>query len=145
LNGKKIGGILLENSLSGSHITSSVVGIGLNVNQHTFESPNASSLSLAFNRPIDRYELLNKLLHYLDENLPLDFESLSLAEIQTIHKVYETTLWGLHEQRWYQAAGETFLATLKGVDEQGLLILETNQAIKRFEIKSVQFLNHPVD
>lgn len=145
LNGKKIAGILIENSLSGSHILSSVVGIGLNVNQQVFELPTASSLSIAFNKLIDRYELLNCLLRYLDENLPLDFESLNMPEIQTIHKVYETSLWGLHKRRWYQATGDPFLATLKGVDEQGLLILETNQGTERFEIKSIQFLNHPVD
>jgi BirA family biotin operon repressor/biotin-[acetyl-CoA-carboxylase] ligase len=145
LNGKKIAGMLVENSLSGSHIISSVVGIGLNVNQQIFEFPTASSLSMVLNRPIDRYELLNSLLHYLDENLPLNFESLSMPEIQTIHKVYASSLWGLHQQRWYQATSDPFIATLKGVDEQGLLILETNQGIERFEIKSIQFLNHPVD
>lgn len=145
LNGKKIAGLLLENSLSGSYISSSVVGIGLNVNQQTFEFPAASSLSIALQRPIDRYALLHDLLQYLDENLPLNFESLNTAEIQTIHKVYDATLWGLHQQRWYQAAGDPFIATLKGVDEQGLLILETNQGIERFEIKSIQFLNQPVD
>ena len=145
LNGKKIAGMLLENSLSGSHITSSIVGIGLNVNQQVFEFPTASSLSIIMDRSIDRYDLLHSLLKYLDENLPLNFESLSMPEIQTIHNVYEATLWGLHEQRWFQAAADPFIATLKGVDEQGLLILETNQGIERFEIKSIQFLNHPVD
>ena len=145
LNGKKIAGMLVENSLSGSHITASVLGIGLNVNQQVFDFPTASSLSVALQQPIDRYQLLNSLLLYLDENLPLNFESLSMAEIQTIHKVYDATLWGLHRQRWYQAAADPFIATLKGVDEQGLLILETNEGIERFEIKSIQFLNHPVD
>jgi len=144
LNGKKIAGILIENSLSGNHITASVLGIGLNVNQQVFEFPSASSLSILLDRPIDRYELLNSLLLYLDENLPLDFEALTMAEVQTIHKVYDATLWGLHQQRWYQAADDPFIATLKGVDEQGLLILETKQGIERFEIKSVQFLNHTV-
>jgi BirA family biotin operon repressor/biotin-[acetyl-CoA-carboxylase] ligase len=145
LNGKKIAGLLLENSLSGSYISSSVVGIGLNVNQQRFEFPTASSLAAVFGQPVDRYELLNSLLQYLDENLPLNFESLNTAEIQTIHKVYETSLWGLHQQRWFQSSGDPFIATLKGVDDQGLLILETNEGIERFEIKSIQFLNHPVD
>jgi BirA family biotin operon repressor/biotin-[acetyl-CoA-carboxylase] ligase len=145
LNGKKIAGILVENSLSGTHITASVLGIGLNVNQQVFDFPTASSLAIAFDKPIDRYELLNSLLLYLDENLPLNFETLSMAEVQTIHKVYDATLWGLHQPRWYQAAADPFIATLKGVDEQGLLILETKQGIERFEIKSVQFINHPVD
>jgi BirA family transcriptional regulator, biotin operon repressor / biotin---[acetyl-CoA-carboxylase] ligase len=145
LNGKKVAGVLLENSLSGNHITSSVVGIGLNVNQQVFDFPHASSLAVLLNRTLDRYELLDDLLHYLDENLPLNFESMSHAEVQTIHKVYDASLWGLHQLRWYQSSADPFLAMLKGVDEQGLLILETNERIERFEIKSIQFLNHPLN
>lgn len=145
LNGKKIAGLLLENTSSGGYISSSIVGIGLNVNQQNFEFPNASSLSIVMKRSVDRYDLLTHLLHYLDENLPLNFECLNTGEIQTIHKVYNISLWGLHQQRWYQAEGDPFIATLKGVDEQGLLILETNEGIEQFDIKSIQFLNHPVD
>ena len=43
---KKIAGVLIENSLRGAFISSSVVGIGLNVNQTEFSSsiPNPTSL-----------------------------------------------------------------------------------------------------
>jgi BirA family biotin operon repressor/biotin-[acetyl-CoA-carboxylase] ligase len=142
LNGKKVAGILIENSLSGSNIHSSIVGIGINVNQQSFEFPGASSLSVILQREIDRYDLLNNLLLYLDENLSLEYESLHPAQIQTINKVYDSTLWGLHELRSYRTtAGKTFQAILKGVDEQGLLILETPHGIERFEIKSIQFVH----
>jgi len=145
LNGKKIAGILIENSLQGNSINSSVVGIGLNVNQRLFDFPTASSLALAFDREINRYDLFNSLLHYLDENLPLAFDALSEAETQTIHHVYDAILFGLHEQRWFQSSGEPFTGTLKGVDEQGQLILETTRGEELFEIKSIQFLNHPMN
>ncbi|MDB5274135.1 MAG: biotin--acetyl-CoA-carboxylase ligase [Chitinophagaceae bacterium] len=145
LHGKKIAGILIENSLKGSSINSCVVGIGLNVNQRVFDFPTASSLALAFNCDINRYDLFNGLLQYLDENLPLAFDSLSEAEIQTIHHVYDAILYGLQERRWFQSSGEPFTGILKGVDEQGQLILETTQGIELFEIKSIQFLNHPMN
>jgi BirA family biotin operon repressor/biotin-[acetyl-CoA-carboxylase] ligase len=145
LNGKKIAGILIENSLKGTHIHSSIVGIGINVNQLEFEFPTASSLALAFHGEIDRYELFNQLLAYLDEHLPLNFDALSTSEIKTIHHVYDAILFGLHQQRWFKSSGDPFLASLKGVDEQGQLILETAQGIKWFEIKSIQFLNDPLN
>ena len=45
---KKICGILIENSLRGSHITWSIIGIGINVNQTVFPSslPNPTSILL---------------------------------------------------------------------------------------------------
>ena len=38
VNEKKIGGILIQNTLSGSSIQSTIAGIGINVNQKHFES-----------------------------------------------------------------------------------------------------------
>jgi BirA family biotin operon repressor/biotin-[acetyl-CoA-carboxylase] ligase len=145
LNGKKIAGILIENSLQGTLIHSSIVGIGINVNQRQFDFPSASSLASVFDRDFDRYDLFNRLISYLDENMIFHFESLHATEIKTIHKVYDTILWGLHEQRWFQTTSAPFQGTIIGVDEQGQLILETKQGIERFEIKSIQFLNHPVN
>jgi BirA family biotin operon repressor/biotin-[acetyl-CoA-carboxylase] ligase len=40
---KKIGGILIENSLQGSKLNTSIVGIGLNINQKTFRSDASKS------------------------------------------------------------------------------------------------------
>lgn len=46
LNNGKAGGILIQNALSGAMLQSSVVGIGLNVNQTAFDPalPNPTSL-----------------------------------------------------------------------------------------------------
>ncbi|RZK35560.1 MAG: biotin--[acetyl-CoA-carboxylase] ligase, partial [Hymenobacter sp.] len=50
---QKLGGILIENTLSGLKIQYSIVGIGLNVNQQAFAVPTATSLSLLTGRPYD--------------------------------------------------------------------------------------------
>src|SRR6056297_93997 len=46
IENKKLAGILIENSVSGSYIHSSVIGVGLNLNQEKFSGrlPNAVSL-----------------------------------------------------------------------------------------------------
>ena len=56
---KKIGGILIENSIKGDGTITSIVGLGLNVNQTEFENlPRASSLALICNANFDKEEIL---------------------------------------------------------------------------------------
>ncbi|GJQ19692.1 MAG: biotin--[acetyl-CoA-carboxylase] ligase [Bacteroidia bacterium] len=69
LDGKKVCGILLENSLRGETIEYSIVGIGLNVNQERFPDPlrhRATSLRIALGRPIDRIDCLARVLLSLE-------------------------------------------------------------------------------
>ena len=44
INNKKVAGILIENQLSGYTLKSSIIGVGLNVNQKLFENISATSL-----------------------------------------------------------------------------------------------------
>ncbi|MEP2239590.1 MAG: biotin--[acetyl-CoA-carboxylase] ligase, partial [Maribacter sp.] len=71
----KIGGILIENILSGSKIKRTIIGFGLNVNQEVFKNaPNASSLKnimgANFNLDSVFYSLIEQLNLYL--NKPID-------------------------------------------------------------------------
>ena len=67
----KIAGILIEHNISGAYVSSSIAGIGLNVNQTVFHAaPNPTSLFLETNRTFDLLSLLQKILnnvkkHYL--------------------------------------------------------------------------------
>ncbi len=138
---KKIGGILIENSLQGEHISNSIVGIGLNVNQTSFDLPNASSIALGFEESVNRTALFTALLSYLDENLPLIFY-FTEAEIKTIEKIYDSILWKYRQEHVFQTSTGIFKGIIKGVDQQGNLQLELESGLKSFEIKSIQFLNN---
>ena len=48
IDNKKVGGILIQNSLKGSQINNSIIGIGLNINQTVFKgnAPNPTSFTL---------------------------------------------------------------------------------------------------
>lgn len=63
---KKIGGILIENIILHSNIIATVIGIGLNVNQQSFQTLNASSLRNFLNKEIDLYILLAEILEKLN-------------------------------------------------------------------------------
>ena len=63
----KICGILIENILMGDKIRTSIIGIGLNVNQMTFDNlENVSSLKLLLGRTLNLDELLHKIALHLE-------------------------------------------------------------------------------
>ncbi len=69
--GRKICGLLVENSLQGRKVRHSIVGIGLNVNLDPNDTPEiaetATSLRIETGKDADVSALLLRLLHELDE------------------------------------------------------------------------------
>ncbi|HCO82370.1 MAG TPA: biotin--[acetyl-CoA-carboxylase] ligase, partial [Arenibacter sp.] len=86
----KICGILIENILSGQHIQASIVGIGLNVNQLTFNNlPNVSSLKLLLGKTMDLDELLLNIV----VNLKSLLAEKGKLDKEELFKRYETALF----------------------------------------------------
>lgn len=68
IDGKKVGGILMEAAISGGEVTYGVLGIGINVNQETNDIPDqlknkSTSLRIVTNKKIDKEELMKFVLH----------------------------------------------------------------------------------
>lgn len=71
IEGRKVAGILVEQSRQ-NDVPLILLGIGLNVNQMDFdetEAPNPTSLALEFGSPVPRSQVLNALLHSLEQRL----------------------------------------------------------------------------
>lgn len=82
VNGRKICGMLLENTLGpGGRLLASVVGIGININQKEFSQlSNATSLGLCTGREYKLEEELEAFLSVFEDLLPqLSSEELSAA------------------------------------------------------------------
>ena len=62
VNGKKISGILVENSVKSGKLENSVIGIGLNLNQRAFGLPSATSMSLETDHEFGRDEFIEEML-----------------------------------------------------------------------------------
>ena len=73
VNDRKICGILIENSVNGNNLVSSIVGIGFNLNQLTFspDIPNPVSLSTLTDVRYDLKEELLSLLHFIFDGIDL--------------------------------------------------------------------------
>lgn len=62
INDKKIGGILIENTLRDNTIQSTILGIGININQTIFKTTkNSTSAALIANKLFDFINIIEKL------------------------------------------------------------------------------------
>ena len=88
VDNKKICGILIENSLHGKHISSSIIGIGLNVNQRNFDVnlPNPTSMTLC---KADNYNIVTLLEEFMD----IFKETIAKAMDKGLREEYLSVLW----------------------------------------------------
>ena len=137
VDGKKIGGVLIESQLQGSSLSCSIVGLGINVNQGHFIHPGASSihkLTSAF------YEL-NDLFQRLLESLEVEYLDLRAGRITTLKQRYLNSLYKFREQHQFESNGENFMGSISDVDENGKLCVVSNGTTKSFTFKELKFLN----
>ena len=135
----KICGILIENNLSGSRMLSSVIGIGLNVNQEKFLNlPNVSSLKLLTGRVFDLDELLRLLQLALKDSF-MHFEQKGIEEVW---EHYERILFRKDKPSTFKDAnGHMFMGFIRGVSFQGKLVVALEDSLlKEFNMKEISLL-----
>lgn len=136
---KKICGMLIENNLTGIHITRSIVGIGININQEVFHSsaPNPVSIKQITGKEYNPIEILAGVMQRMKEN----HLSLQQGETEAIARRYHEALFrneGTHPFR--DSKGE-FTAQITGVEPDGhLVLLDNTDKIRRYVFKEVQYV-----
>lgn len=128
----KICGILIEQTLKGTTIKESIIGVGLNVNQRIFRSdaPNPVSLWQITAQETDRDALLSDILSRLRQLLAEDVRSRYMA------RLYRRS--GFHP---YTDAGGAFMARIADVRADGRLVLADDEGRERiYAFKEVQFI-----
>lgn len=132
----KIGGILIENHLSGEHIKDCIIGIGLNVNQTVFvsDAPNPISLRMIDDREWNREEVLQGLI----AELVWQFKHF---RIDVIRKKYRRHLYRREGIYPYRDVDGEFEAELLEVENDGhLVLLDTQGRQRRYAFKEVAYL-----
>jgi BirA family transcriptional regulator, biotin operon repressor / biotin---[acetyl-CoA-carboxylase] ligase len=138
VEGKKVGGILIENSIQGSILKNSIVGIGLNANWNPPEKTSRPSASLRdFGCKRSPSELLPELCEYLDEK----YSELKAGNYSQLKEEYLDMLFGFGKERQFTdlGKGEDFTGSVAGVDDYGRLQIDTATGQKRFGIKEIAF------
>lgn len=136
---KKLCGILIENQIEGTNITSSIIGVGLNVNNSEFDKlPQASSMKLASGKAF----ILEEILQLVSEAILKQLETIEYSKNNNLEATYVASLFrkdkvtAFNDQR-----NQNFNGIIRGVDSTGHLLLETeNEEIKSFELKQLKML-----
>jgi BirA family biotin operon repressor/biotin-[acetyl-CoA-carboxylase] ligase len=132
---RKAGGILIENIIRGQDWQWAIAGIGININQTIFDSAvvNAISLKQITNKMYDPVQLAKELCNNLNHR----YNQLINRGGASLLTEYNSALYKRNELVKLKKANISFEATIKEVNEYGLLVVEagTERAFNAGEIE----------
>jgi len=132
---KKIAGILIENSLGSKGVNSSIIGVGLNVNQVEFNVNRATSIKLE----TGNHNLLDAIL-YAYINALNEFHVL-LHQPEELKKRYLKNLYRNKERHAFLVADTQVLGKILTVQDNGRLVVEFDLGqIQDFDIQEISFV-----
>ncbi|QTE35170.1 biotin--[acetyl-CoA-carboxylase] ligase [Mucilaginibacter gossypii] len=137
---RKLGGMLIENTIQGAQLKDSVIGIGLNINQENFPpgASNATSVKQILQKDYD----LTLLLSEICKKLEVYYLKLKAGQIDFVRNSYLSRLYWLNEVKSFESNGRVFNGIVKNVLPNGLLLIEdTNGQQMEFNLKELKFLN----
>ncbi len=133
--------------MQGSQIKTSVIGIGLNINQEVFppEAANAVSVKQILHRDYD----LKILLSEICKNIEAGYLNLKAGQFDLVRNEYLNRLYRLNEEHNFRSktplsgteTATTFTGIIRGVRENGLLIVNAGEKEMGFGFKEIEFLN----
>ncbi len=135
---KKIGGILIENSIKSDGTILSIVGLGLNVNQTNFEGlPKASSLAVVTGKEFNKEELLFEIIANLEVNVAESKLNTASLRQQFVDLLYKKDI----PMPFTNQKEEKFMGIIQGISPMGRLqVLLENDSVTEFDIKEIQML-----
>ena len=133
---RKFGGILIENSLSGSKIQSSIVGIGLNINQQQFPIPTATSLGQLTGRHYELPVLASRLLECLERR----YLQLRTGAVGSLRHDYLKALYRYRETHFFEVEGQRVQGQIVGVEEDGRLTMAIGTQTRHFGLQEIRHL-----
>ena len=135
---KKIGGILIENTIKSDGGIFSIIGLGLNVNQTDFENlPNASSMAEICKANFNIEELLFLIIERMEQNIQNWSKNSKIMESDYTNKLFKKGIPMPFEDQ----KQDRFMGIIQGVSTFGKLeILLEDDSISEFDIKEITML-----
>lgn len=151
-NNKKIAGILIKNEIKGIMLGTSIIGIGLNVNQTSFDEslPNPISMKMITGKDYDLEMLLNEICNKLSQQTTVNRQQISSNSISStlnfqfspfnFQHLYINKLFRYNQWAFYEHEGKVKEMMITGYDRFGRLILkEKNDREVVCDLKEIVF------
>jgi BirA family biotin operon repressor/biotin-[acetyl-CoA-carboxylase] ligase len=135
----KVCGILVENIISGSKVKTSIIGIGLNVNQTEFSHYlKATSIKKELKHEQNLEALLKRILEKLQVFL-LQIDVINKIEL---YREYEKVLFRKDKVSTFQKPdGSVFTGIISGISSKGELRLKLeDDTYEEFGLKKIKLL-----
>lgn len=132
----KISGVLIENQLKSHQCLSSIIGIGINVNQTTFGDWNATSMKNQTGLNYDIQELVFSLI----EKLQNRFQQIQSYDFNSLKNEYLDSMWLKDQESEFEDQNGRFTGTILGTDERGRLLVKRNEGVQSYDLKQIQFI-----
>lgn len=138
---QKISGILIENIIQETKIKSSIIGFGINVNQHNFGELQESATSL-FNLCGEKFDInmiLNKVCSYFEAY----YLKLKKSNYLSIHEEYFSNLFLTKTTFSFNdlLTNQTQNGRIIDVESNGLIVIEITPDLqqKKYALKEISF------
>lgn len=136
---RKVAGMLIQNSLSGRHLQSAIVGIGLNINQLDFDPalPNPGSMASTLGRIFHLDEVMYRLFEHLEQR----YLQLKSGQKAAIKSAYEARIYRKDLPTFFERLDDQsrFEGIIRGVAENGLLLVEAD-GLQTFDLKALRIV-----
>jgi len=135
---KKISGILIENFFQREFLISSIIGIGLNVNQISFKkAKNAISIASIKKKKIDLTEVLN----ILTKKISLKFHEIDNLKINDLINEYESLLFKKDKFSKFNINNKIIEGLILGVNQSGKLKVKVgNEIIREYNSSEIKII-----
>ena len=136
VNDKKIAGFIIENKSNNSMIHTSILGVGLNVNQTLFQNyfPEATSVIKLTKKESDVDTIKDMLLFYLEK-----YYLLENSLIENLHK-YNEGLYAKNRYLKFKSKNKIFEGKILRVKKSGEIIIETEKEEKTVELNDLEYI-----
>lgn len=132
---RKIAGILIQNFIQGNTINSSIIGIGLNVNQERWsdEIINATSLKNESGWDFKLEEIIEELCASIDDTYQQLNSGVSTNLVSYNNYLYQKEALVLFEKD----DGNSFEGIIKEVDDEGRLVVDQDGQRSKYTFGSI--------
>lgn len=141
IRNKKVCGMLIENILERDMVGTSIIGIGINLNQTDFppELVNPTSVLLSSGEKRQPEDVLVEFMEIFHAHLA----QLASKGIENLRNNYVSRLFRLGSTEKYcdNITGTYFLGKIKGISDEGLLLMEMpDNSLRTFAFKELSYV-----